>query len=515
MGQASLATFYVVFAILTIYLNLESIGTWDANAIFRTVSATIMEQQMELQQVQDPAQVYLWAQKSLKPVLFGEQEAMSMWSAWGNMSWTYSMTPATIGHFNRILLVRFSFKHWSLESTIGQFQSQAPRRFTGGFSRLDPFVNNDAELQSPLCPPGVSTSSSSCFTWGTSESFDKVGGYTSFFDPMEGQQAYDSFLNSMQQAGLFDIAMGSCTIDMIVYNANVEMFLQYVQSFSFDFSGHVQIQNDARSFNLNVFNTSVGQYLLFYIMRVTCVVMLVIFLLIEFRRIWDLGFFAHFQQQGSITDMVSITVSLGVFFSYWIIEQMPPFNNFQFSELQNPRPTRYLLDLFLGPFGARVTVEASRKAEECEHKSKRLCVAVRCGRCATGSRRVYCFEPLGGESSHCEPGIWPAQQSWPDSQGDQCLCAQLCSLYAPLRSPTDWLRAHELLRLRPRIYGYERCRPLHLQELLDAKWRHDLRRSLKSRQHSRANLLLLLLHPILPRLDQHLRDLIDEWLRRR
>ena len=38
------------------------------------------------------------------------------------------------------------------------------------------------------------------------------------------------------------------------------------------------------------------------------------------------------RRQGAVTDMVSITISLGVFLSYWVIEQMPPFKSFQFQD---------------------------------------------------------------------------------------------------------------------------------------------------------------------------------------
>ena len=348
MGQASLATFYVVFAILTIYLNLESIGTWNANAIYRTVSAAFIEYPFSLNvsdlndskymdDVQDSSELYSWLSSSLKPVIFSEQEDMAAMSAWGNMTWNHDMTPATIGSFNRILMLRFTFKRWTVESTIGQFRPSTPYKLKGSVSRLNAWGSNSAEDRATVCKSSNQSSSDAdtCLEWQTAQSFDGVGGYTLFFDPLEGQDAYDTLLIKMRDLGLFDMLMGTCTVDMIVYNANVEMLLQYVQSFSFDFSGHLEMQKDARSFNLNVFNTSVGEYLTFYIMRVTCVVMLAIFLLLEFRRMWDLGFFAHFRQQGAVTDMVSITVSLGVFISYWIVEQMPPFKDFQFEALQN------------------------------------------------------------------------------------------------------------------------------------------------------------------------------------
>ena len=345
MGQASLATFYVVFALLTIYLNLESIATWDANAIYRTLSAAFIQYPFEsaanaskyMDEVQNIEELHSWVSSSLKPVIFHEQEDMSVLSAWPNMTWSHSLTPATIGSFNRIVMLRFTFKRWAVEKTIGQFQPSTPYKFAGGVSKLDAYALNAAEEKAAVCMAGSNTSSSDaatkCLDWQTGQSFDRAGGYTLFFDPLEGQAAYDDLLTKMRDLGLFDMLLGTFTIDMIVYNANVEMFMQYVQSFAFDFSGHVQMSNDARSFNLNVFNTSVGKYMTFYVMRITCVVMLMIFLLIEFRRMWDLGFFAHFRQQGAVTDMVSISVSLGVFISYWIVEEMPPFKDFKFETL--------------------------------------------------------------------------------------------------------------------------------------------------------------------------------------
>lgn len=350
MGQASLATFYVVFAILTIFLNTEFIGTWNANAIYRTVSTALSAYPFHnpahgvnhtstrhLDHVQDPEQVYHWLKTSLKPVIFGEQEPMSSRSSWGNWSsWNYSVTPATVGSFNRIVLARFTFKRWAVVPTVGQFSSSTPNRLAGFTRSMSPFARSADEETTDLCRPGQNASSDSCYTWQTEHAFDHAGGYVSFLDPMEGEQAYDALLDSMYEANAFDLRLGSFTVDFIVYNANVDMFVQFILYFTFDFAGNIEMTQIARSFNLNVFNTDVLLYLVFYIIRIACVVLLVIFLLIEFRRMWDLGFFQHFRRQGAATDLVSITVSLGVFLSYWVIEQMPSFSQFQFEDLQHP-----------------------------------------------------------------------------------------------------------------------------------------------------------------------------------
>jgi len=350
MGQASLATFYVVFAILTIFLNTEFIGTWNANAIYRTVSTALSAYPFHnpahggndtstrhIDQVQDPEQVYHWLKTSLKPVIFSEQEPMSSRSSWGNWSsWNHSVTPATVGSFNRIVLARFTFKRWAVVPTVGQFSSSTPNRLAGFTRAMSPFARSADEETTDLCRPGQNVSSDSCYTWQTEHAFDHAGGYVSFLDPMEGEQAYDALLDSMYEASAFDLRLGSFTVDFIVYNANIDMFVQFVLHFTFDFAGNIEMTQIARSFNLNVFNTDVLLYLVFYIIRIACVVMLVIFLLIEFRRMWDLGFFQHFRRQGAATDLVSITISLGVFLSYWVIEQMPPFSQFQFEDLQHP-----------------------------------------------------------------------------------------------------------------------------------------------------------------------------------
>jgi len=350
MGQASLATFYVVFAILTIFLNTEFIGTWNANAIYRTVSTALSAYPFHnpahggndtstrhIDQVQDPEQVYHWLKTSLKPVIFSEQEPMSSRSSWGNWSsWNHSVTPATVGSFNRMVLARFTFKRWAVVPTVGQFSSSTPNRLAGFTRAMSPFARSADEETTDLCRPGQNVSSDSCYTWQTEHAFDHAGGYVSFLDPMEGEQAYDALLDSMYEASAFDLRLGSFTVDFIVYNANIDMFVQFVLHFTFDFAGNIEMTQIARSFNLNVFNTDVLLYLVFYIIRIACVVMLVIFLLIEFRRMWDLGFFQHFRRQGAATDLVSITISLGVFLSYWVIEQMPPFSQFQFEDLQHP-----------------------------------------------------------------------------------------------------------------------------------------------------------------------------------
>ena len=315
MGQASLAVFYVIFGIITIYVNLESSGISNANGIYRTIASALQEYPFVdgklkyLDDVSDPEEAYFWMQSSLKPLLFNVNSS----------EWNSSLAPAWIGSFNQLLLLRFTFKRWALEETDGHFRASRPHRLAERVSYLDPFAENSAESTEELC-----AASGTCFSWETTRSFDRAGGYTIFFDPSEGEENYSKRLLEMQEVGLFDPNLGTCILDMIVYNANNEMFLQYVQILSFDFSGYTSVTRDARYFNLNLGDTSNAHYRFLYVLRVIGVVMLGIFVLVDLRLTLDVGL-ERFKNTGFLTDLASMTLSLGVFVSYWIIELMPPF----------------------------------------------------------------------------------------------------------------------------------------------------------------------------------------------
>ena len=314
MGQASLAVFYVIFGIITIYVNLESSGITNSNGMYRTIASALREypffdgKERYLDDVSDPGEAYLWLQSSLRPLLFQMNSS----------AWNSSLAPAWIGSFNQILLLRFTFKRWAIEATAGHSK---PLRLAERVSYLDPFAENSAESTNELC-----SASGTCFGWETTRSFDRAGGYTIFFDPSEGEENYSKRLLEMREAGLFDPNLGTCILDMIVYNANKEMFLQYAQILSFDFSGYAHVTRDARYFNLNLGDTSKPHYRFLYVLRVIGVAMLAIFVLVDLRLTLDVGL-ERFKNPGFLTDLASMTISLAVFVSYWIIELMPPFRS--------------------------------------------------------------------------------------------------------------------------------------------------------------------------------------------
>eukprot|EP00931_Biecheleriopsis_adriatica_P003779 TRINITY_DN105539_c0_g1_i1.p1 TRINITY_DN105539_c0_g1~~TRINITY_DN105539_c0_g1_i1.p1 ORF type:complete len:1627 (-),score=332.39 TRINITY_DN105539_c0_g1_i1:145-4959(-) len=336
MVQASLATFYAIFMGLTIVLNLLSINVTESNAIYRTITSAFNQQGTT---IENSDEIAGWLKTSCKATMFGEQRNINN-SGWGNVSWwNYTQSEATIGSFNRLLLVRFSIKRWDVSNTLGPLSSSTPRRLAGSAMMLDAFTTNPAEATEDLCEPGVNRSnpneSVGCFKYDIKSSFAGAGGYVAWFDPMEGQAAYDELIDRMVRSQVFDLLLGTFTMDFIVYNTNVDLFMQYAMVYTLDFAGNVHLYKDAQSFNLNVFNRSVTLYAALYAMRIACLIMLLLFLINELKKIWDFGPAYHFRRSGALTDMASIWISAGVLFTYWGVESMDIFTTFSFEDLAN------------------------------------------------------------------------------------------------------------------------------------------------------------------------------------
>lgn len=352
MGRASFAVFYLIFAVCTVYLNLTIINVTGQNAIFQTVTSAFSSEPFTMPghpfntpryvtDIEDALTLSTWLSTSFNTTVFLEQQPATSLTQWGNsLKWNQSNTPATVGGFNRITLIRFTAKRFSLSKTLGKFAAFNPKKLAGSSTSVNPSATNREEDQSPACPPTMGnaniTNSSLCYFWDKGNSFDGSGGYTDIFDPMDGPEALQAVLTKMNAVNMFDLKLASFTVDMIIYNTNIDMFLHYVWTFRFSFAGNCLSKNEARGFNLNVFNRSETKYLIVYLMRIACLLQLICFLLLEFQKMWDLGLIQHFRRSEALTDVVSILVSLAVLMTYYLIESNQIYSTFSFEALFNP-----------------------------------------------------------------------------------------------------------------------------------------------------------------------------------
>ena len=178
-----------------------------------------------------------------------------------------------------------------------------------------------------------------CFRWSTDKGYHQTAGYTSqgvFLDPMDGRESFEGALNDMDAAGVFDLRLSQMRIDIMVYNANVDLFMHIDWEFNYDFAGNCDMKLNSRPFNLNLFNTSVSKYEMIFTLRMVLMVMVILFFFVEIRKMCDVGLFTHFKHMSAIVDLISLFLCLFVLFSYLLLQEEEVFNgNFDFSRLMS------------------------------------------------------------------------------------------------------------------------------------------------------------------------------------
>lgn len=352
MGDSTLAGAYIIFAVCTIVLNLLSINVWGSHRIYRIVTDTLDQIPMRgdpsnltggdaryIHDIHNPADLQDWLRDAFKEAMFREQTNISAWGGFND--WNYSVGPPTIGSFNRIVMVRFTFKRWGLQRSVGAFSKMTSSKLQGGHQMfLDVSTHSKLEATDDLCVPSINstfTNWSNCLLWRKKNTFQDAGGYMMIFDPMDGRQAYDAAIQRMSDVQAFNLRLATFVLDFVVYNRNVDLFQHYSLAFKFDFAGHAELRRDAKSFNLNIFNTRESIYSLLFVLRITTLVMLIVFILIQLRSMWELGLTQHFRRPASITELISLNVSMGVLMSYNILQTGKMFQSFEFSDLADPR----------------------------------------------------------------------------------------------------------------------------------------------------------------------------------
>eukprot|EP00930_Biecheleria_cincta_P070370 TRINITY_DN58004_c0_g1_i1.p1 TRINITY_DN58004_c0_g1~~TRINITY_DN58004_c0_g1_i1.p1 ORF type:complete len:1631 (-),score=287.31 TRINITY_DN58004_c0_g1_i1:88-4980(-) len=353
MGDSTLAGAYFIFAVCTISLNLMSINVWGSNRVYSIVTDVInsipfrgdstnpVEESRYIDDITSPDDLQDWLRESFKEAVFREQSTSNL-SAWGGFDdWNHSVAPPTIGSFNRMVMTRFTFKRWALKDSVGAFSIISAKKLHGGSNmRLDAKSQSKLEDKQDLCLPGTNKSlanwTNKCFQWAEKNSFQSAGGYMMLFDPMDGVQAYEAAIQKMSDSRVFNYRLATFVLDFIVYNTNLDLFQHYSLVFTFDFAGHADLSREARSFNLNMFNTEETTYSITFILRIATLVMLIVFMLIQFRSMWELGLLQHFRRPSSITELFALGISLLVLMSYWIIQTGPMYQEFNFADLAHP-----------------------------------------------------------------------------------------------------------------------------------------------------------------------------------
>lgn len=341
MGDGTAATCWIIFSILFVYLSLSTYSAQSAYQIYHSVGLVYQQNPYldamgtarYMDSISDPQTMADWIQNSFIPTTYMEQFPINA-TKWQNasMSWNNSLTPAAIGGFNRVLAVRFTSKMWSLDAnTRGQFVNQQPLIL--GEGERGPIIDAEAQSLAETKKPFCSSYSPRCYVWSPVQSFNKAGGYTVLIDTNLGLQYAQDQFNELIVDGFFSPVLGAFTIDIMVYNGNVDQFVQMAWQFMFDKMGNCRTRTLSRSVKLSAFSTSSSPGLLLVGIRVICHVLLLGFFIVELQKIWELGPTQHFRQSGALLDLVLLLLPLATLISYWVLGSSPDFSTFDFASL--------------------------------------------------------------------------------------------------------------------------------------------------------------------------------------
>jgi len=300
--------------------------------------------QRTLPDIDSSGELYSWLSTVFTDTTFKEQKLWPDDSPWNEeVEWNDTYTPSTVGSFNRILMVRMSTKMWKTDpAEFGAFDEYSPMSLAGrGHSKLS--ADNyyaEAEDKNRLCPDfevvRLANETAPPCLWYTPPgkgSYADSGGFVAWLDPMDGRESFKAKLMALDQVGVFDMHLATFVVDMMVFNTNLEVFLQIAWEFSFDFAGNCHKAKRVRGFNLNLNNSSEERYVFLNVLKFVLAGLVVVFVVIELRIMCEIGLFQHFRKAASFVDFLSLGICTVALASFAYLQGMPIMDKFTFSSL--------------------------------------------------------------------------------------------------------------------------------------------------------------------------------------
>jgi hypothetical protein len=221
-------------------------------------------------------------------------------------------------------------KRWGIETNDkGRFKETYTQRLQGRLATLPAYSNSKAEVTEDIS----SSDGNRVYNWQKEGSPGQAGAYTTFFNPMDGDQAFHDLLQDMSKDGLFDRQLAIFWLDFVTYNTNDDMFLHFEWKFTFDFAGACSKAVKVEGFNLRIFDTSVPKYQLISILNIIIFVFNIGFYIREFMKIAEEGFVQHFKRVNASIDMISLILCTIYNCLTWTIADYEIFHHFSFGNL--------------------------------------------------------------------------------------------------------------------------------------------------------------------------------------
>jgi hypothetical protein len=185
------------------------------------------------------------AKTSSDPLTVNETEQMEIQKS--------DSRPVTVGSFNRVLMVRTTAKRYKYKpggSEVNKaFEHITPEVLSGGGDALSAVRDNEKE---EFKDSFASTSDPSItYEWEVENSYNRAGGYIEYFAPRDGPSSMGAKMERMQADGIFDKTLATFTVDMLMFNANIDTFMYIVFAFTFHPSGTCTSSIDMTFSNLS------------------------------------------------------------------------------------------------------------------------------------------------------------------------------------------------------------------------------------------------------------------------
>lgn len=256
-----------------------------------------------------------------------------------------SKFPAYVGNFNRLLFCRLTMKRYVLEqNNFKHFGGMVYDKIRGEGTNLSPGNDNGdfEDKQDIVMPDG------SVIKWERKGSYAEAGGFAVNFPRNTDLKTWATFIEMLDLADFFDPRMATATIELLLYNGNIDNFMYITMGLQFDFAG-TAVKMMTPAF-INMQNQKMeDSYAIPRIIEKVLIGLVVFFFCVEVKLMVTMP--NYFGKPAKIVDLLSLALCTTVLVLNYVISENSTFKDFDFDALLlDPEDTvvevmRQLVDL--------------------------------------------------------------------------------------------------------------------------------------------------------------------------
>jgi hypothetical protein len=241
------------------------------------------------------------------------------------------MRAPVISSFNVPLFVRFSMKKYlPIKETSHRFLNAV--RDKRPASALSAYSFSSLEETNAWLPGPDGN-----YLWekpkyieaGMLGTFQTAGGYAAYLDISKSRADVDVQFSKLKKAGWFE-EQGTFTIEMLLYNGNINKFMLVAYTFEHKPTGSTSYTSESVPFDLSLYDTTYQPNNIYRIlMEVASAILYLILLKQEFEDISD-DFAEYISKSTRIIDIIALSLSGGTFLSIAILVRSKEYLTLQF-----------------------------------------------------------------------------------------------------------------------------------------------------------------------------------------